>query len=1055
VGDVFFMKKLFKSRKHILKMGLVAAVSAIWLVIRTGGKPSRITYPCQKAATANVHVFLLVILAPLVSYGKLDTALPHALNHRGAKTVLLVGSLLLAFGSVTFTVNNSMLRSDYLPISLTLAPQTALTTSNVSDLFFIQYASGVEGDLDNAVSTLLRMMGDHGLYFYNTTDQPIGLIGKNDVVLIKVNCQWPQRGGTNTDLVKSLIKKIVNHPEGFTGEIVVADNGQGSGNLNRGESNAYNHSQSMQAVVDSFSSYKVSTWLWDSIRTNAVNEYDQGSFNDGYVLNYTPTPPANIYVSYPKFKTRYDTYISFKKGIWSNATSSYDLKRLKVINVPVLKSHSVFGVTACVKHYMGVVSEYLTGTHSMIGFGAMGTEIVETRFPTLNILDAIWVNANPKEGGGGCGPATNYAGASFTDIICASLDPVALEYWASKHILIPAAIQKNYTKYSSLDPDYAPLTPGLTASYNTYLNRSITELKKAGCQVTMNETEMNVYLATPSSVVHNLNTGLDYATIQEAIDANETLDGHTLLADEGTYLEHVVITKSLSLVGASRENTVIDGSGVGGVVEVLSNSVNISNFRIQNAGNSSMRDCGLWTNNSANCVFSNITIQNCYNGMVLWESSNGSLANNAISNTGLAILIHNSNSTVLTGNEAIDCYYGGIGLISSTNCLMEGNYMINCSSAFVAGGDMLEHFLNSIDTSNTIDGKPIYYLINQTNLNINPSTFPDIGSLTVINSTNVNVENLTLTRSGQCVEFAFTSNSTMKNVVASKSNIGIGLHSATNNMIIGNNVSDCFFSISLSSSHNNTLRDNIILNSALAAITFRNSSRNLIAANNASNDYRCIDLIDSENNTIYHNNFVDYSENYVDDHPNTWDNGFEGNYWSKYNGTDSNKDGIGDTPYTIDHLYQENKDNYPLMGTFHSYTVWIPATFTVTLVSNSTISSLDVGIWLEFPENRMIIFSVSGEDGWFGFCRICIPHALISEPYNVSIDGAQPRYVDYNVYDNDTHRWLYFTYQHSTHLVVIVPEFPPLTILPLLMVATLLAVTTYRRKHTDSKRRID
>ena len=40
-----------------------------------------------------------------------------------------------------------------------------------------------------------------------------------------------------------------------------------------------------------------------------------------------------------------------------------------------------------------------------------------------------------------------------------------------------------------------------------------------------------------------------------------------------------------------------------------------------------------------------------------------------------------------------------------------------------------------------------------------------------------------------------------------------------------------------------------------------------------------------------------------------WDNGNVGNFWSDYNGTDSNSDGIGDTPYVIDVL---NMDRYPL-----------------------------------------------------------------------------------------------------------------------------------------------
>jgi hypothetical protein len=47
----------------------------------------------------------------------------------------------------------------------------------------------------------------------------------------------------------------------------------------------------------------------------------------------------------------------------------------------------------------------------------------------------------------------------------------------------------------------------------------------------------------------------------------------------------------------------------------------------------------------------------------------------------------------------------------------------------------------------------------------------------------------------------------------------------------------------------------------------------------------------------------------------SWDNGKEGNFWSDYNGTDTNGDGIGDSPYIIDAL---NQDRYPLIQTVAS-----------------------------------------------------------------------------------------------------------------------------------------
>lgn len=368
-----------------------------------------------------------------------------------------------------------------------------------SDIFVVE---GTSGD-DGGVPELIGLMGIHGLPFYRSDRSggcfgPGGLISSDDVVIIKVNSQWDERGGTNTDLVKALIGSILDHPEGFVGEVVIADNGQAQfgakgygGSFSWERNNARDPSQSIERVVASYSSsHRVSAYLWDNITMRRVREYSEGDLEDGFVVGDVENPRTGVRVSYPKFRTRYGTHISFKLGLWDRERRRYNGERLKVINVPVLKSHRIFGVTASVKHYMGVASDKLTAqlgirTHNTVGSGGMGTLLAETRFPTLNILDAIWVNGNPL-----AGPRTPYDAATRVNVIAASRDPAALDYWAAKHILMPVARYKGYSDTSSMDPDSRA-----SGSFGDWLRRSMEELNRAGIQATIDESHMNVYVS--------------------------------------------------------------------------------------------------------------------------------------------------------------------------------------------------------------------------------------------------------------------------------------------------------------------------------------------------------------------------------------------------------------------------------------------------------------------------------------------------------------------------------------------------------------------------------
>jgi rhodanese-related sulfurtransferase len=77
-------------------------------------------------------------------------------------------------------------------------------------------------------------------------------------------------------------------------------------------------------------------------------------------------------------------------------------------------------------------------------------------------------------------------------------------------------------------------------------------------------------------------TFVKYMSIQEAIDSANV--GSTLYVSSGQYFEHLVLNKSLNLVGENRDTAIIDGMSNGTVVYVGSDNVSISDFKLQYSG---------------------------------------------------------------------------------------------------------------------------------------------------------------------------------------------------------------------------------------------------------------------------------------------------------------------------------------------------------------------------------------------------------------------------------------------------------------------------------------
>jgi uncharacterized protein (DUF362 family) len=486
---------------------LLGATSLVWFLFRTGTKPTRIVYPCQRIAVNTLstatHTLLPAALTSLFigfSFRPIKMLAIQAKTtvKRYWKPIVALAIILPTAGLGLFFVWTSLQPnppgSD---VNLILTPQTA-TSSPASDIFVLK------GPTFAHITNLINLMGSHGLDFYQssttgTNQGPSGLIANNDVVLIKINSQWAERGGTNTDLLREMIQAVLDHPDGFNGEIVIADNGQGYGSLDWDESNAEDPGQSVSDIVTSFSATNpVNMFDWQAIRGNEVEEYSDGDMNDGYILYDVADPDTGVYVTYPKFQTTDGTNISFKHGVWSGST--YE-NRLKVINFPILKSHFNYGVTGATKHYMGVESEGtanpggLANGHWCIRNGGMGTLLAETRYPVINILDATWVNANPAPSFH-CGPSTAYEEATRVNVLMASTDPIALDYWAAKQVLMQTAELNGLYPVSSLDPDNTQRA-GLAEAFGVWLRLTETELIQNGYTVTCDEARMNVYISQP------------------------------------------------------------------------------------------------------------------------------------------------------------------------------------------------------------------------------------------------------------------------------------------------------------------------------------------------------------------------------------------------------------------------------------------------------------------------------------------------------------------------------------------------------------------------------
>ncbi|XHH08466.1 MAG: hypothetical protein ACFCUE_12975 [Candidatus Bathyarchaeia archaeon] len=191
-------------------------------------------------------------------------------------------------------------------------------------------------------------------------------------------------------------------------------------------------------------------------------------------------------------------------------------------------------------------------------------------------------------------------------------------------------------------------------------------------------------------------------------------------------------------------------------------------------------------------------------------------------------------------------------------------------------GDISQYVLVVMCSNIVLDGAG--YCINGTAMQ--GVGYNNVG-LTLEGVSNVTVKNLEVCNFGDyCIKLENCSECLIYNVTADDLSLGNSILIK----VIENRISDA---LSLGQK-NQVNRSNIgtLLLVQHNLVTENNISSITIASNTA-------------NNTVFKNNFFCLMNSFKESGTNFWNNGTVGNYWKDYNGTDEDKNGIGDAAYCV------------------------------------------------------------------------------------------------------------------------------------------------------------
>ncbi|HII00117.1 TPA: PGF-pre-PGF domain-containing protein [Methanosarcinaceae archaeon] len=470
-----------------------------------------------------------------------------------------------------------------------------------------------------------------------------------------------------------------------------------------------------------------------------------------------------------------------------------------------------------------------------------------------------------------------------------------------------------------------------SSNYNTLVDNNVIEATFFGIslfdssnnKLTGNSAEGNyygIYLVNSGSNTLESNSlwGNDYGFLAAGDSLNTNTVESNNLAD-GKPIYYLVNASGVVLDSTSNAGIVylIDCKDI--VVRDLVLKRNKYSIYLENTTNSSLENNTLLNNfygiylcsSGDNTLTENSALYNRY-GIFLEGSWNNTLNKNTVTGSSFrGIWLYSSNNTFLTENMVSLNVYG-IDLGNSSNSTMVSNFMWDNDYNFHAGIDtFINGYLygdylgtNNVSSSNLVDGKPIYYLVNISEAKLDSSS--NGGTIYLINCKSILIKDQLLENEGNCLCIYNTTNSILENNTISNNYRGIVLWNSSWNSLVGNRISsNKYFGISLKDSRSNTIYNNYFCNMDNSKLEGANTGNFWNATKTAE-----VNIVEGA--------FIG---------GNFWGTPVESGF-SQKNLEDADGDGICDVYYSID---EYNVDYLPLQSFLVQYLTYNaagePATF--------------------------------------------------------------------------------------------------------------------------------